>query len=160
MAKSEIDDIFASKGKVQPTVIASTSSTKKDKKRKRKSESDAKDSAAADKPKRRPETIVDPSASMPTAKRVKISKFSEKAGTGKEKVSGKAKEEDRFKDSRGTGPRRKTEEGWSIYKADELGLKDDDEGGDTPLCPFDCDCCGSYIYLFSSIIFLTHLQGF
>lgn len=24
---------------------------------------------------------------------------------------------------------RKTEEGWSIYKADELGIGDDDEGG-------------------------------
>ncbi|KAF7320253.1 hypothetical protein MKEN_00809900 [Mycena kentingensis (nom. inval.)] len=46
---------------------------------------------------------------------------------------------DRFKDSRGTGPRRKTEEGFSIYKEDELGIND--EGGDTPLCPFDCDCC-------------------
>ncbi|KAJ7071220.1 hypothetical protein C8F01DRAFT_1109573 [Mycena amicta] len=36
-----------------------------------------------------------------------------------------------FKDSRGTGPRRKTEEGWSIYKEDELGIND--EGGGTAL---------------------------
>ncbi|KAJ3737070.1 hypothetical protein DFJ43DRAFT_1049098 [Lentinula guzmanii] len=134
MVKSEIDDIFASKGKIQPSPVTVTSnssavkSTKKDKKRKRK-ERDDKDSPAVEKPKKVPETIIDPSASMPSAKRVKSSKSSEKAGNGKETKSGKAKEEEKFKDSRGTGPRRKTEEGWSIYKADELGIKDDDEGG-------------------------------
>jgi len=47
--------------------------------------------------------------------------------------------EDEFRDSRGTGPRRKTEEGYLVYKEDELGIGD--EGGDTPMCPFDCDCC-------------------
>ncbi|KAJ3750205.1 hypothetical protein DFH05DRAFT_1518364 [Lentinula detonsa] len=135
MVKSEIDDIFASKGKIQPSPVTVTSnsstakSTKKDKKRKRK-ERDDKDSTAVEKPKKVPETIIDPSASMPSAKRVKSSKSSENAGDGKETKSGKAKKEgEKFKDSRGTGPRRKTEEGWSIYKADELGLKDDDEGG-------------------------------
>ncbi|KAJ3870051.1 hypothetical protein EV359DRAFT_59272 [Lentinula novae-zelandiae] len=136
MAKSEIDDIFASKGKTRVGPVASTSSTtkssKKDKKRKRKneSESDEKDSTVVERPKKVPETIIDSSASMPIAKRVKISKSNEKAGTLRETKSGKAKkEEDNFKDSRGIGPRRKTEEGWSIYKVDELGIKDDDEGG-------------------------------
>lgn len=27
-----------------------------------------------------------------------------------------------------------------MYTFDELGM-DDDKGGDTALCPFDCDCC-------------------
>ncbi|KAG9392148.1 Protein of unknown function DUF1764 eukaryotic [Carpediemonas membranifera] len=34
--------------------------------------------------------------------------------------------------------RRETEEGYKIYSFDELKLG---RGGDTPLCPFDCDCC-------------------
>lgn len=51
----------------------------------------------------------------------------------------KSSPDDRFKDSRGTGSRRKTEEGYSIYKEDELGIGN--EGGDTPQCPFDCNCC-------------------
>jgi hypothetical protein len=39
-----------------------------------------------------------------------------------------------------TGKARKhTEEGYAIYGEDELGLGK--KGGDTPLCPFDCDCC-------------------
>jgi hypothetical protein len=127
MPKSEIDEIFASKGKIQPKP------TKKDKKRKRRTENGEKPPAPDEKA---PETIIDPSASLPAAKRVKVSKSTEKTSQTSSK-----KDIDKFKDSRGSGPRRKTEEGWSIYKADELGIKDDDEGGDTPLCPFDCDCC-------------------
>lgn len=36
-------------------------------------------------------------------------------------------------------PRKRTEEGYTVYGEDELGLNK--KGGDTPLCPFDCDCC-------------------
>ena len=35
--------------------------------------------------------------------------------------------------------RKKTEEGFNIYSEEELGLNK--KGGDTDLCPFDCDCC-------------------
>lgn len=35
--------------------------------------------------------------------------------------------------------RARTEEGFPIYTEDELRMNCD--GGDTPLCPFDCDCC-------------------
>ncbi|KAJ3805404.1 hypothetical protein EV368DRAFT_67955 [Lentinula lateritia] len=156
MAKSEIDDIFASKGKTWVGPLASTSSTtkssQKDKKRKRKNGSDEKDSAIAEIPEKVPETIIDSSASMRIAKRVKISKSNEKAGTVRETKSGNAKkEEDNFKDSRGIGPRRKTEEGWSIYKADELGIKDDDEGGGEPyltlLLPAQIHLCYRYTTL-------------
>lgn len=34
--------------------------------------------------------------------------------------------------------RARTEEGFLIYTYDELKFE---EGGDTELCPFDCDCC-------------------
>ncbi|KAF9068080.1 hypothetical protein BDP27DRAFT_849017 [Rhodocollybia butyracea] len=143
MAKSEIDDIFASKGKALPIASSSTVSkpTKKDKKRKRKAETAAVENPSSSS-KKVPETIIDPSASIPSAKRQKVAKSSEKATKGIAETKKSAKEDEyKFTDSRGSGPRRKTEEGWSIYKADELGLKDDDEGGDTSLCPFDCDCC-------------------
>jgi hypothetical protein len=34
--------------------------------------------------------------------------------------------------------RKLTEEGWKVYSYEELKFE---EGGDTPDCPFDCDCC-------------------
>lgn len=34
--------------------------------------------------------------------------------------------------------RRRTEEGWKIYTEEELKIG---QGGGTPECPFDCDCC-------------------
>ncbi|KAF8681909.1 hypothetical protein HU200_045360 [Digitaria exilis] len=37
-------------------------------------------------------------------------------------------------------PRRRTNDGLTIYSAEELGFGKADAGG-TPLCPFDCDCC-------------------
>ncbi|KIK71141.1 hypothetical protein GYMLUDRAFT_254408 [Collybiopsis luxurians FD-317 M1] len=114
MANSEIDDIFAKKSKSLPS--APPKPSKKDKKRKRKaSEPDSNSNKA-------PETIIDPSTSIPSSKRIKLSKPTVSSTTVKDK--------EKFKDSRGSGPRRKTEEGYSIYKADELGLRDDDKGGD------------------------------
>ncbi|EIM92552.1 uncharacterized protein STEHIDRAFT_46745 [Stereum hirsutum FP-91666 SS1] len=131
MPASEIDDIFSSKGKAKvPQPVASSSTAppkkkKKDKKRKREVDPPS-DDPKPSKPKRAiPETIVDPSAqlavSAPPAKRPKKAKSTEAV-----KAAGKESEA-RFKDSRGTGPRRTTEEGFSIYKEDELGIKD--EGG-------------------------------
>ena len=35
--------------------------------------------------------------------------------------------------------RKRTEEGYRIFTEEELGLNK--KGGDTDLCPFDCDCC-------------------
>ena len=31
-----------------------------------------------------------------------------------------------------------TEEGWKVYTPEELNIG---KGGDTDLCPFDCNCC-------------------
>ncbi len=31
-----------------------------------------------------------------------------------------------------------TEEGWKVYTPEELNIG---KGGDTPECPFDCNCC-------------------
>ncbi|KAK7319705.1 hypothetical protein RJT34_04430 [Clitoria ternatea] len=37
-------------------------------------------------------------------------------------------------------PRKKTEDGLSIYTEEELGISNVN-AGNTPLCPFDCSCC-------------------
>ncbi|GJJ10917.1 hypothetical protein Clacol_005146 [Clathrus columnatus] len=70
---------------------------------------------------RKVETIVDPSS---------VSSFNPKkrkrdvlSSTTKAKTQ---EDSERFQDSRGTGPRRRTEEGYGIYKEDELGIS---EGG-------------------------------
>ncbi|CAG8662011.1 22076_t:CDS:2 [Cetraspora pellucida] len=47
---------------------------------------------------------------------------------------------DGFSDSRGTKSRKTTEDGFAIYDIKELNIGN---GGDTPLCPIDCDCCES-----------------
>ncbi|KAF5390244.1 hypothetical protein D9757_002792 [Collybiopsis confluens] len=131
MANSEIDQIFASKATPLPAQPPKPS--KKDKKRKRQAPEPDSQSGKG------PETIVDPSSTLPDSKRVKLSKTPAKSTTKKDNQS--------FKDSRGSGPRmsgisppssclyahaaqgRKTEEGYSIYKAAELGIKEDDQGG-------------------------------
>ncbi|CAE6436718.1 unnamed protein product [Rhizoctonia solani] len=149
----EIDEIFSGKTKAKGKLKeAEPSSTPKDKviskkkksKKPTKSGSLAKDSVGHDEPveiptastaaKRKvPETVVDPSTEVESkSKKLKPSKQGKKSAVVDS-------DDERFRDSRGTGPRRKTEEGFFIYKEDELGIND--EGGDTPLCPFDCDCC-------------------
>lgn len=40
-----------------------------------------------------------------------------------------------------TGTRKRTTDGLAIYTEEELGLGPGKGGGDTDLCPFDCDCC-------------------
>ncbi|KAI0757115.1 hypothetical protein C8Q80DRAFT_1265087 [Daedaleopsis nitida] len=155
-ATSEIDAIFASKGKsplVAPPEASSSSSLlsehkkkkKKDKEKsaKRKRDDEPEDAAPAKPPKRQvPETVFDPSIGLPSTttkgKAANAEKTSSVA-TKHKKPKKDREEEERFKDSRGTGPRRKTEEGFLIYKEDELGISG--QGGDTPLCPFDCQCC-------------------
>ncbi|KAI0724436.1 hypothetical protein C8T65DRAFT_626470 [Cerioporus squamosus] len=149
MPVSDIDAIFASKGKVAkaaaPPKASSSSSAQPEKKKKkkksakRKRDDDAEDAAPSPPLKRQvPETVFDPSAGLSSAKTTKPAKV-ERAVVKQKKPKKDREEEQRFKDSRGTGPRRTTEEGFLIYKEDELGIAD--SGGDTPLCPFDCQCC-------------------
>ena len=123
MARSEIDDIFAAKKSTAKAIVlpvASTSAStdaagskkkKKDKKRKRQAEEVQDSVAAEEKPqkKRVVETVHDPSTAVPLAS---SSKKAVKPGKGtsaiKPKAAKKEKEDlDRFKDSRGTGPRKR-----------------------------------------------------
>ncbi|KIJ55805.1 hypothetical protein M422DRAFT_200142 [Sphaerobolus stellatus SS14] len=178
MPASEIDAIFATKGKAKlaeelpssskakgkaktesvADTSASASSSKKSKKKKKKKkaaegdkastkeEEAASTTATSSGSKRKlpePETILDPSLSLsqPSKRQKKPLKSiaTVEPSSKKKTTAADPEDEGRFRDSRGSGPKRKTEEGYSIYKEDELGIRD--EGGDTPLCPFDCDCC-------------------
>jgi hypothetical protein len=112
MAKSEIDDIFASKGKgkaIQSVASSSTTLVKNRKKGKKKNHDvdPAKiDKEATTKKRPAPETVVDPSTRIPSAKRAKASvTTSTNPLNSVKKAKGKG-DEDRFKDSRGTGPRK------------------------------------------------------
>ncbi|KAK7064390.1 DUF1764-domain-containing protein [Favolaschia claudopus] len=130
---SEIDDIFAKRPVASTSAIPSAS--KKKQKPKEKPAATVPDKSipvTSSKKRPAPETVVD-SSSRPPPKKPRAEKPKAVAAPVDKEAT------ERFKDSRGFGPRRKTEEGWSIYKEDELGISHD--GGDTPLCPFDCDCC-------------------
>jgi len=168
---SEIDDIFAGKAGAPKAMKSSaavagpssdklTNAASPMKKRKKQSKASNEGEVGSEapkplpsasaldgvtQPKKRPaETILDPSLPQPS-KKVKViddRPLAKAASAVKSKQKRKAEpdgEERAFRDSRGQEPRKKTEEGWNIYKEDELGIKE--TGGDTPLCPFDCDCC-------------------
>lgn len=57
----------------------------------------------------------------------------------KSRKAGGAPDSDPFSDSRGLRGGRKVVDGIPVYSPEELGLGA--QGGDTPLCPFDCECC-------------------
>ena len=63
-------------------------------------------------------------ASQPAAKKLKI----------------EGNKDDLFGGDANKGTRKRTEEGYAIYSEEELRLANS-KGGDTDLCPFDCDCC-------------------
>ncbi|CAK5279989.1 unnamed protein product [Mycena citricolor] len=153
---SEIDDIFAKRPLASTSAAPPVDQPKKKKSKKGKVKEPVKDeienaskSSSSSKKRAAPETVVDTSSRpVPAQKKIKLAKYPPAPVIGKE-------EENKFTDSRGSGPKRKTEEGWTIYKEDELGIKDEGGGSvpfvspsfpykflaDTPLCPFDCDCC-------------------
>ncbi|GMK59155.1 hypothetical protein CspeluHIS016_0701700 [Cutaneotrichosporon spelunceum] len=80
------------------------------------------------------EEVIDPSVAVVAA----LGRAKEARAPGKR--DRKEVEEDRlWRDSRGDGDRKRTEEGYLVFKEAELGI--DPEVGGTPLCPFDCDCC-------------------
>ena len=123
MARSEIDDIFAAKKstKVVAQPVASTSAStdatgskkkKKDKKRKRQAEEvqDPGVNEEKSRKKRVVETVHDPSTTVPSVSSSgKAVKSGNGAGKAKPKTAKKEKEDlGRFKDSRGTGPRKRT----------------------------------------------------
>jgi hypothetical protein len=143
MARSEIDDIFASKTKGRSTVSAATASSsstpaiagiekkKKTKKRKREEVPSMNETATAplSSKKRAPETVIDPSLSATTPASSRVAKEKRVSLLKRKSKPSKHPEEDSaFADSRGTGPRKHTEEGWAIFKEDELGISAESGG--------------------------------
>jgi hypothetical protein len=93
--------------------------TKSDKKRKPQQEGEEEEAEGGKKPKK--------------SRAEGVSKKSKKESRGKGSEPG----HDELQHKR---PRRRTNDGLTIYSADELGFGKADAGG-TALCPFDCDCC-------------------
>lgn len=121
MARSEIDDIFASKKPTAKAITQSVASTstsadptspkrkKKYKKRKGRTEEAQDCSVNEERPqkKRVVETIFDPSTPVPSVPSSKVSQIGNGSRITNARASKKLrKDSDRFKDSRGTGPRK------------------------------------------------------
>jgi len=169
MPVSEIDDIFS--GKSKPTMYSNETTSKKRKAPEEGQPSSSKTTLDASKKKkdaaqnppnekaegspitstqkeskkaRVVETVLDTSSKL-TGKLVNVDGTNEEAKAKRSKnktkslVNNDKDDLKRFQDSRGSGPRLRTEEGFLIYKEEELGITS--SGGDTPLCPFDCECC-------------------
>ncbi|KAF6264333.1 hypothetical protein COO60DRAFT_1698379 [Scenedesmus sp. NREL 46B-D3] len=111
-AKDEIDEIFGKSSKKAPSAAAANAEDNEE--------------AAA-------EAAADPQELQQLAKQVEEARRQAK----RPKVEGS--KDDIFGESTGKA-RKRTDEGYAIYGEDELGLGKKG-GGDTPLCPFDCDCC-------------------
>jgi hypothetical protein len=134
-SSSEIDDIFTRKAK---TTILHSSTDPKQKKRKKK-RSETQNTELKRPP---PEIVLDPST-QPSHASETVRHDRSVPPKKKRKIVEKKVDQDKFTDSRGTGPRkaqacplplpsaslspqplagRKTDEGFAIYKEDELGI--------------------------------------
>ncbi|KAN0125008.1 DUF1764 domain containing protein [Russula decolorans] len=132
---SEIDDIFTRKAKTTILQANQHSSSDPKQKRRKKKRSETQNPAPKRPP---PEIVLDPSTQPSHASKT-IRHDRSVPPKKKRKIVETKVDQDKFTDSRGTGPRRKTDEGFAIYKEDELSINA--EAGGTSLCPFDCNCC-------------------
>lgn len=146
MPASEIDDIFASKGKKSSLPVPSTSSSQppseKLKIRKKKKSPKQKDQVTNEQPtaeaeksskssatKRRiPETVLDPSAPAKTKGKPNAPSSETSVPKAKKRKLGKD-EEERFRDSRGTGPSMFSVMFLLVYLHDTLHFRKEDRGG-------------------------------
>ncbi|KAJ3321755.1 hypothetical protein HDV06_003904 [Boothiomyces sp. JEL0866] len=124
---SEIDDIFGKKNRKEIIEKKESIPVKQESKvKKKKKEKEFK--------------IPQPRAKskLETVGKVETVEFSTKAEPKKPKIVD-PEDDGTFADSRGSKPRKQTEDGLPIYLDTELNVGLD--GGDTPQCPFDCQCC-------------------
>ncbi|KAI8366837.1 uncharacterized protein BYT42DRAFT_588046 [Radiomyces spectabilis] len=143
-AASEIDDIFATKTiasstKPEKEAALSKAAKKKAKKKAKMAEEEVqKEAGDGDE-----EEQEDQSDEEPEQQKVEEVVFAELAAvkkSNKRPAPHKTNDDgdDGFADSRGKKSKRMTEDGYPIFDVKELRIG---EGGDTPDCPFDCQCC-------------------
>ncbi|KAI7988873.1 Uncharacterized protein C6G9.01c [Camellia lanceoleosa] len=84
---------------------------------------------------------------MKKLEREKAEKWKKNEATKPDKLKEKNKKKKVNKDSEESvfvdppsRPRKRTNDGLTVYTEEELGIANADVGG-TPLCPFDCSCC-------------------
>ena len=105
---TDIDDIFASKAKAKAIQPITSPSEKRKKSTKNKCVVETAKTVNGVTTKKRaiPETVVDPSSRLPSSKRVKVSVTTTSKRLSKHGTNNADGDEDRFKDSRGSGPRK------------------------------------------------------
>lgn len=154
MPASEIDEIFASKPRPKSIVSdgkqASTPSSSKSKKKgKKKGKKEDKASAEHDaqlvsssksddgrqRKRKAPDVVLDPSIKVVSSKRKKVSAGLEPQRDPRSLVKSQ-KDQVHFADSRGTSSRKRTEEGWNVYKEDELGISHGGGGAFAAQCRY------------------------
>jgi len=170
---SEIDDIFTRKDiAVSPKNDQQNSSSGLKQKKKKKGKKKSTPTQLAEPKRPAPEILLDPSASAQQSTSKTTSHDRAVPPRKKQKIAETKPDQEKFRDSRGTGPRKRiipynqfrpaqqprpgrtTDEGFKVYKEDELGINAEAGGQSnlsfdgniyilpgTPLCPFDCDCC-------------------
>ncbi|PVF96477.1 DUF1764-domain-containing protein [Serendipita vermifera] len=162
MPASEIDDIFSGKisaKQLENPDLVSSGVSKKAKKKKDKKKTTLDSRKEPSEKKSKVQITTEPEASLkatPNADHATKKRKREvpeiidatlpikrhKSDHDKEKLKSRTTQKPvlaKFKDSRGSSGRKRTEEGYLVYTEEELGLNK--EGGDTSLCPFDCECC-------------------
>ncbi|ESQ41142.1 hypothetical protein EUTSA_v10014970mg [Eutrema salsugineum] len=72
--------------------------------------------------------------------RPELEKPESKEEVAKKERKRKRNELDGFNNNPKSRPRKRTKDGLPVFTEDELGINKA-YAGDTPLCPFDCNCC-------------------
>jgi hypothetical protein len=127
-AKSEIDDIFGQKAQVDESEKKVKAKSEIDdifgQKKRKKVEGEDEQAAAKKKDKETSEVVkLNSKGELVKPKKPQVAKPAKSAPAAAAPTS-----------------RRKTEDGFTVYSAEELGFNKKNAGG-TKLCPFDCDCC-------------------
>lgn len=135
--KSEIDDIFGQTAQVQDSEKKEKAKVKAKAKseiddifgEKKRKKAEGEDDQAAAKRKERDNSEVVKLNSKGELVKPKKPKVGKPAASGKSTAAAAA-----------PVSRKKTEDGFTVYTAEELGFNKKGAGG-SKLCPFDCDCC-------------------
>lgn len=138
-AKSEIDDMFGQKALVQESERKEKEKVKSEiddifgQKKRKKVEGEDEQAAAKKKEKENSEVVkLNSKGELVKPKKPKVGKPGKSTPAAATAAAAAA--------AAAPTSRKKTEDGYTVYTAEELGFNKKNAGG-TKLCPFDCDCC-------------------